>query len=115
MPCESVLPKDRYRDELLLEGVRVLQMASGKTDAGALASILESSGAKVTTVPLNPDVRLTSQDEFDVIVTNGGGGAPLLVQLPRRGAATAQLIPRSATPSTVVRRLSHMLTTPKTM
>ena len=81
-------------------------MTSGGADPGAVRSILESSGARVSNDDDSPTI------DADMTIVDTGSG-PLTLQVPGSDSRS-QSIERTASPSHIVRTVARTMVTSRT-
>jgi hypothetical protein len=103
-----LLAEDRVSgDPLLLQHVNVLVVAAEGVETSMLRSILEASGATVSVTNGKPNLEAVPVSHADVTFTDAGADSWMLnfSQSDER----SQLLPKSTSPSDIVRRIARLL------
>ena len=91
---------------LLLDDLKVLVFSDPDSDGSVLQPVLESSGARVTVQPLPPGgTAPASAPDYDLIVSETAGAVKYRVPASVAPDATWQVLPSSAQPAEIVRRI----------
>jgi signal transduction histidine kinase len=93
-------------DGLLLDNLRVV-IFSEAGDESAVQPLLESSGARVSVQPLPSGAPLPATADCDLIVSEADGAVMYRVPAAISPAATWQVLPTSAPPAEIVRRIAQ--------
>jgi signal transduction histidine kinase len=116
LPREDTLARERASgNPLLLHGIEVRLLATGRADPNGLREVFESSGARVTIAGMQGDAGddPDSDRPADLTVVDSGDG-PLTVRVgSTESGSAAQSIHRTAAPSNIVRRLARMMVASK--
>jgi signal transduction histidine kinase len=102
-------------NQLLLQDVRILLLATESVATSTLRSVLESSGARVTIAGSLEESEHLPDSDVDLIVRELNGEGGLTLQFPGvpPSLTASHSIPRSAATSDIVRRIARTITSSK--
>jgi signal transduction histidine kinase len=102
-------------NQLLLQDIKILLLATESVATSTLRSVLESSGARVTIAGSLEESEHLPDSDVDLIVRELNGEGGLTLQFPGvpPSLTGSHSIPRSATASDIVRRIARTITASK--